>query len=366
LDFKYIYEIGKDIGLKITKKMDGSVEVDPTNIHSACIDHRKSSFFRTSYYFIGSLLHKFKKVSIGYPGGDNFGSRPIDQHIKGFEAMGAKFTFFNDYYIVEAEKLEGANIYFDVITSGATMNLLMAAVKAEGRTVLRNAARDPEVVDVAIFLNSMGARIKGAGTSTITIDGVSELHGCDHTAIPDRLIAGAFLMAAGITRGKLTIEDIIPEHLDSCTAKLEETGMFIETGENYITAIGPEVLRGVNVKAGMYPEFATDFQQPLTAILTGADGNSTIMDPIFPGRFGHCVQLNRMGADIIMRDGSAVIPGRRKLKGDWVHASDIRAGICLIIAALAAEGTTYITGVEHIERGYADIVRVFNSIGASI
>lgn len=365
LDLKAIYEIASDIGLKITDTGEYML-LDPRDIKSSEINPEKSSMFRASYYFIGSLIHRFKRVSIGYPGGDNFGSRPIDQHIKGFEALGAKVTFLKNYYVVEAENLIGTDIYFDVITSGATINMMLAASRAKGRTTLRNAARDPEIVDIAIFLNKMGAKIKGAGTNTITIDGVDEMNCCDHTVIPDRLIAGAFLMAAGITGGSVTVEDIIPEHLDSCIAKLLEIGIDFEIGENYITAHGPQKLSGVNIKTSMYPGFATDFQQPITALLTIADGSSKIIDSIFPGRFKHCSQLNRMCADIIVKDGSAVIPGNRSLKGAWVHASDVRAGICLILAGLAAEGATYITGVEHIERGYAEIVEAFNSLGAPI
>lgn len=366
LDFKFIKDIGNDIGLNIVRNKN-KVIVDPSKIHSAIIDPKKASYYRASYYFVGALLNKFKKVSIGYPGGDNFGSRPIDQHIKGLEALGAKFTFFNDYYVVEAEKLAGASIYFDMITSGATINVLLGAVKAEGRTILRNAARDPEVVDIAIFLNKMGARIKGAGTDTIIIDGVETLTGGNHTVIPDRLIAGAFLMSAGITGGNVTVKDIIPEHLENCTAKLMETGLIIEEGESHMTAVGVESLRAIKVKADMYPGFATDLQQPLTAMLTKASGNSIIVDKVYPGRFNHCMQLNRMGADIVVRgDGSALIKGNQTLRGNWVHATDVRAGICLILAGLVAEGTTYITGVEHIERGYADIVSAFASIGANI
>lgn len=365
LDLKVIYEIAKEIGLNIIDKKE-YVEVDSSSIDSSIIDHKKSSSFRASYYFIGALLQKFKRVSIGYPGGDNFGSRPIDQHIKGFEAMGARFNFYNDYYEVKAENLHGADIYFDVITSGATINVMLAAVKAEGRTILRNAAKDPEIVDIAVFLNKMGAKIRGAGTNIIIIDGVKYLRGCEHSVIPDRLIAGAFLMAAGITGGCITVEDIIPEHLDSCISKLIETGMDFEIGENYITVHSYDRPRGVNVKTGMYPRFATDFQQPITAMLTVANGNSTIADTIFPGRFNHCTQLNRMGADIIIKEGSAVIPGRRVLKGNWVHATDVRAGMCLILAGLGAEGSTYITGVEHIERGYSDIAKAFNCLGTSI
>lgn len=364
-DIEVIKNIGQSIGLKITSN-DDNIIVDPSNIHSSTIDAEQSSFYRASYYFIGALLAKFKKVTIGYPGGDDFGSRPIDQHVKGLEALGAKFAFYKDYYVVEAEKLIGTNIYFDVITSGATINVILAAVLAEGRTVLLNAARDPEVVDLAIMLNSMGAKIKGIGTDSIIIDGVKKLKGCTHTVIPDRLIAGTFIIAAGATRGNITVKDVIPEHLLSCTAKLEEAGVIIETGDNFINAQSNEILNGINVKTAMYPGFATDLQQPLTSMLLTASSHSTIIDTVYPDRFNHCVQLNRMGADIIFREGSVVIPARRKITGNWVHATDVRAGVSLILAGLIADGTTYITGVEHIERGYPDIIRSFNSLGANI
>ena len=364
-DVGLVCSICEDIGLKVHKKEDLLI-IDPTEIHSAVIEPKKAASYRASYYFIGALLAKFKKVTIGYPGGDNFGSRPIDQHIKGLEALGAKFEFFNDYYTVEAENLIGAVIYLDVISSGATINVLLAAVLADGKTTLHNAARDPEVVDIAVFINKMGGNIKGAGTDIITIEGVKHLTGCIHAVIPDRLIAGSLLMSAGITGGEVTVRDIIPEHLLSCTAKLEEAGLYIETGDSYIRAVPHGRVNGVNVKAAMYPGFATDLQQPLTAMLTGAASHSVIIDTVYPGRFKHCVQLNRMGADIINRDGSIVIPGNRILKGAWVHASDVRAGICLILAGLVAEGTTCITGIEHIERGYVDIVDTFALLGGNI
>lgn len=364
-DVSLICDIAENIGMKIINKEDKLI-LDPSNIHSSIIDPEKSAHFRASYYFAGALLAKFKKVSIGYPGGDDFGSRPIDQHIKGLEALGAKFTFYNDYYVVEANKLIGADIYFDVITSGATINVMLAAILAEGKTILRNVAKDPEVVDVAIFLNEMGAKVKGAGTDIITIEGVKKLGGGTHAAIPDRLIAGTFLMAAGITGGDITVEGIIPEHLTSCTAKLEEVGLCIEKGNNSIRAYNEEKYQGVNVKAAMYPGFATDLQQPLTAMLVAASSHSVIIDTVYPGRFNHCHELNRMGADIIIKEGRAIIPGNRCLKGAWVNASDVRAGISLILAGLIAEGTTYITGVEHIERGYVDIVKIFVSLGANM
>lgn len=364
-DYRVICEIAEDIGLKITKNGD-QITLDPRGIHSAVVSPEKASAFRASYYFIGALLAKFKKVTIGYPGGDNFGSRPIDQHIKGFERLGAKCTFFKEYYQIEAEELRGNEIYFDVITMGATMNILLAAVRAKGKTVLYNAARDPEVVDVAILLNNMGAKIRGAGTDKITIEGVDSLQGCTHSVIPDRLIAGAFLMTAGLTGGRITVEEIIPEHLHSCTTKLEEAGLTIEMGDSWVTAYIEKELQAVQVKTGMYPALGTDFQQPMTTMLTRANGNSLVVDPIFPERTNHCVQLNRMGANIAIHDGSFTVMGNRTLTGNWVHATDVRAGISLILAGLVAKGTTYITGVEHIERGYADVVQAFGSLGARI
>lgn len=365
LDYKYICDIGQEIGLKI-ERYRGSITIDPREIHSSDINPQKSSYFRTAYYFAGALLNKFKRVKIGYPGGDNFGSRPIDQHFKGLRAMGAEITLYKDYYTVEVNELRGSDIYFDLITSGGTINLMLAGVKARGKTVLRNAARDPEVVDTAIFLNKMGANIKGAGTSVITIEGVDFLGGCEYTVMPDRLIAGSFLMSAGATGGSITIEDIIPEHLEACILKLRETGLEIEVGENFISTSGGSRIRGINVKTGMYPGFGTDYQQPLTAMLSIADSNSKIVDAIYPERFNHCIQLNRMGADIILKKGYCVIPGKRILKGTWVHATDIRAGMCLITAGMCAEGTTHITGIEHIERGYAGIIDAYSGLGAKI
>jgi UDP-N-acetylglucosamine 1-carboxyvinyltransferase len=364
-DIDKVLSICKDVGIKVAKD-NKFIILNPKEICNGHIEIDKTSTYRASYYFIGALLAKLKKISMGYPGGDNFGSRPIDQHIKGFRALGAEVNLYNDYYEVTCEKLIGSDIYFDVITSGATINIMMAAVLAEGRTILRNAARDPEVVDVAIMLNEMGAQIKGMGTNTITIDGVEVLNGCTHTVIPDRLIAGSFLIAAGATRGDITVNNIIPEHLLSCAAKLEETGVVIECSDNFIRAHAAGELTGVNIKTAMYPGFATDLQQPFTAMLLTANSHSTITETIYPGRFNHCIQLNLMGADIIMREGSAIIPAKRKITGNWVHATDVRAGMCLTLAGLIAEGVTCITGIEHIERGYPDIVSTFISLGAKI
>ncbi|RKN84630.1 UDP-N-acetylglucosamine 1-carboxyvinyltransferase [Paenibacillus ginsengarvi] len=365
-DIRVIEEIASDIGMTAQRQENGDMILDPRSIHSANIDKAKSSSYRASYYFIGALLARFGKVSIGFPGGDNFVSRPIDQHLKGLKAMGATFTFHEDYYVVEAKKLTGADIYFDTITSGATINCMLAAVLAEGRTVLRGAAKDPEVVDTAIMLNEFGANISGAGTDTIRITGVKHIEGGHHTVIPDRLIAGSFLMSAGVAGGSVTVTDVIPDHLGSCIAKLTEIGLHIEYGDQSITASSTGKLKATRVRTAMYPGFATDLQQPLTALLTQARGRSIINEKIYPHRFQHVAQLRRMGADIEMRGSAAFIRGGAPLKGSWVHASDIRAGTCLILAGMAAEGITTITGVEHIERGYEDAIRAFRSIGATI
>ncbi|MEF3301857.1 UDP-N-acetylglucosamine 1-carboxyvinyltransferase [Paenibacillus sp. GYB003] len=365
-DIRVICGIAADIGMTAVRLPNGDIELDPRSIRNADIDKEKASAYRASYYFIGALLAKFGKVSIGFPGGDNFVSRPIDQHLKGLKALGTEFAFHEDHYVAEAKKLTGADIYFDTITSGATINCMLAAVLAEGRTVLRGAAKDPEVVDTAVMLNAFGAKIAGAGTDTIRIDGVKRLGGGRHTVIPDRLIAGAFLMSAGIAGGSVTVTDVIPDHLGSCIAKLSEIGLHIECGDQSITASSAGKLKATRVRTAMYPGFATDLQQPLTALLTQARGRSIVSEKIYPQRFQHVAQLRRMGADIELRGSTAFIRGGAPLKGSWVHASDIRAGTCLMLAGMAAEGTTFITGIEHIERGYEDAIAAFRSIGARL
>ncbi|GFZ93137.1 UDP-N-acetylglucosamine 1-carboxyvinyltransferase 2 [Paenibacillus marchantiophytorum] len=364
-DVSIIAGISRDIGMEL-KQEGGQVIIDPRKIHSAVIDPGKASSYRASYYFAGALLAKFGRVTIGFPGGDDFVSRPIDQHIKVFQALGAQVQIFDDYYVVEAAELKGAEIYFDTVTSGATINAMLAAVRAKGRTQLHNAAVDPEVVDTAVFLNQLGARIYGAGTEHIRIEGVSYLNGGTHVAIPDRLIAGAFLMAAGLNGGQVTVKDVIPEHLSACLAKMGEVGIHVECGESHITAYGTGSLKATRIRTGMYPGFATDLQQPMTALLLQAKGKSIVTDRVFPKRFAHVAQLRRLGAEIELRKESAFIRGGVPLQGSWVHATDVRAGTCLLLAGLAAEGSTIITGVEHIERGYEDVIGSFKSIGAKL
>ncbi|MCU9615331.1 UDP-N-acetylglucosamine 1-carboxyvinyltransferase [Caldibacillus lycopersici] len=365
-DFRVICQMEKEIGCHITIDDAGAVHINPNSINHTSFDPKKSSSIRTGYYFVGALLAKFGKVSVGYPGGDNFVSRPIDQHIKALQMLGATFTFHEDYYEVEATELRGETIYFDKITSGGTINIMLAAARAKGTTVLLNAACDPEVSDTAILLNKMGAKITGAGTSTIKIVGVTHLTGCTHQVIPDRLIAGSFLMAAGLATGSVTVNNVIPEHLGSCISKLQEIGIAIVEGDQSITAYATGKLKATRVRTGMYPGFATDLQQPLTSLLTQAPGKSIINEQVYPNRFNHVQQLARMGADIDVRNGVAFIKGKTPLKGTNVHVSDIRAGISLILAGITAEGKTTITGIEHIERGYEDAVAAFRSIGVKI
>jgi UDP-N-acetylglucosamine 1-carboxyvinyltransferase len=364
-DVKVVLQILESIGASASCE-NGTYTIDARNVHTAQIDPKLSSVFRAAYYFAGALLAKHRKVSIGYPGGDNFVSRPIDQHIKGLKALGARVTMHETYYTLEADRLNGAEIFFDVVTGGATINLMLAAALANGKTTLYNAAKDPEVVDTAVMLNKMGAHIYGAGTDTIRIQGVTSLGGCSYSTTPDRLIAGAYLIAAGITGGTLTVEDVIPEHLDPSMAKLSEIGLSFEKTDSSITVHGQGRKRATRIRTGKYPMFESDFQQPVTVLLLKAAGRSTISDRIYPKRFNHCDQLNRMGADIVVKNGVARINSHRTLTGTWVHAGDIRAGTALVLAGLMAEGVTRITGVEHIERGYEDIVRDFRLLGADI
>lgn len=365
-DVYAIKGIMNGVGILLETLDNGDIHINAANLSGGELDLELTASYRASYYFIGALLARCGKVTISYPGGDDFVSRPIDQHVKVFEALGAKIRFEEKHYVVEADRLRGADIFFDVITSGATINAMLAAVLAEGATVLRNAATDPEVVDTANLLTSMGARIRGAGTETIRIQGVEALSGCAFTVIPDRLIAGAFLAAAGATRGQITVEGVIPEHLGACLSKLEECGLAVAVADAGITVSGDVPLRANRIRTAMYPGFATDLQQPFTAMLLRAEGRSIVTDRVYPKRFSHIEQLRRLGADVHVKSGSAFIQGGAPLRGNWVHATDIRAGVCLLIAGLMAEGTTWLTGVDHIERGYADAVASFQSLGATI
>lgn len=364
-DVEVIASIFDDLGVQYRCNGD-KWEINPQHMHYHPITKEKAMKYRASYYFVGALLSRFKRLFIGLPGGDDFGSRPIDQHLKGFRALGAKITELKDGLQIEAEQLVGTQIYFDVITSGATMNMIMAAAKAKGETILHNAARDPEVVDLCNLLNKMGADIRGAGTDRIRIRGVKRLHGCTHSIIPDRLVAGTFIIAGIATQGDIRVEGIIPEHLKPLLHKLTEMKANFSVEEDAIHVFGEQKLRAVRVRTGMYPNFATDLQQPFTILALLAQGKSIITETIYPNRFSHVPELQRLGAVIERRKETAFIQGGSPLVGCDVRATDVRAGISLLLAALVAKGTTRIFDVEHIERGFGDIVGDFTRLGADI
>lgn len=365
-DVHSLIEILNDFHVK-TEFKDNVLRIDPTEIQSIPMPTGKIQSLRASYYFMGSLLSKFGEGVIGLPGGCVIGPRPIDQHLKAFRSLGAQV---DDQYgvitLTSPNGLKGNRIYMDVVSVGATINAILAAVKAEGKTIIENAAREPEIIDVVTLLNKMGANIRGAGTNVIRIEGVKELTGTNHTIIPDRIEAGTYISLAVAMGEKVRINNVIYEHIESFIAKLDEMGARMTIGEDSIDIERADELNMVNIKTLPYPGFATDLQQPLTALLLKTRGEGTIMDTIYPQRVKHIPELNRMGADIRV-DGDIIrIKGPCKLTGAPVVASDLRAGACLVIAGLMAEGETVITGVDHILRGYAHIVDKLKAIGADI
>lgn len=366
-DIYCLENILKELGADIKKAGKGNVIIDPSQVNSfhACSDEDKK--MRASYYLLGALLARFGKAEVIFPGGCAIGVRPIDQHIKGFEALGAKVTI--EHGIIKAyakNGLKGANIYLDVVSVGATINIMLAACKAEGTTVIENAAKEPHVVDVANFLNTMGAKIKGAGTDVIKITGVNHLKGCNYSVIPDQIEAGTYMIAAAATLGDVTLENVIPKHLESITAKLVEMGVDIEEGEDALRVSCSKRTHGVNVKTLPYPGFPTDLQQPLSVLLSVSEGRSIITESIWEARFKHVDELKRMGANIKVEGKISVIDGIDKLSGAEVVATDLRAGAAMVIAGLIADGITTVDNIRHIDRGYEHIEDKFNSIGANI
>ena len=353
-----------DLGCSVKKTSKNVLEIDATDINTvnACTEDVRR--MRASYYFIGSLLARFKKAKVELPGGCPIGVRPIDQHIKGFEALGAKVTIEHGAVLVEAESLKAANIFFDVVSVGATINVMIAATMAEGTTVLENVAKEPHVVDVANFLNSMGADIKGAGTDVIRIKGVNELVGCNYSVIPDQIEAGTFMIAAAATKGDVTITNIIPKHLESISAKLIEMGAIVEEDDDSIRVTVDNKLRGVNVKTAPYPGFPTDVQQPMSVLLSVTKGRSLVTESIWENRHKHTDELKKMGAMIKVEGRTAIIDGVENLEGAKVIATDLRAGAAMVIAGLIANGETEIVDIEHIDRGYPHIEEKFRSLGA--
>ncbi|KAB3530211.1 UDP-N-acetylglucosamine 1-carboxyvinyltransferase [Alkaliphilus pronyensis] len=366
-DVKVLAGILKSLGATVIDKGNNTLEIDSRNITSCSYaDYEVAKDIRASYYLLGAGLGRFKRAVGVYPGGCSIGSRPIDQHIKGFEAMGAKVSIEHGLVTVEAEKLVGAEIYLDVVSVGATINIMLAATMAEGNTIIENAAKEPHIVDVANFLNCMGADIKGAGTDVIKIKGVKELKGCNHTVIPDQIEAGTYMIAAAATKGDVIINNVIPKHLEAITAKLKEMGVdVIENGES-LRVVASNTLKSVSVKTLVYPGFPTDLQQPMTSLLTKAKGNSIVTETIYDGRFKYVDELKRMGANIKVEGRAAVIYGVNRLSGAKVSACDLRAGAALVVAGLVADGVTEIENVHYIDRGYDKLHEKLQGLGAKI
>ena len=348
------------------KRASESIVINPKNLENKEISEEFSKKLRASYYFMGALLGKYKRAVMYFPGGCSIGTRPIDQHLKGFEALGATVKVEGSKYIIEAEKLKGSHIYLDIASVGATINIMLAAVKAEGKTVIENAAKEPEIVNIATFLNNMGARITGAGTSTIKITGVERLKGCFHEVIPDRIEAGTYLIIGALCGENLKIDNIIPEHIESLTSKMLEMGANLEIGTDYIIVSRKDKYRNTSIKTAVYPGFPTDLQQPFTVLLTKCTGKSKVTETIWENRFMHIPYLVQMGADITIKNQTATVLGPTKLTGTEVVATDLRAGAAMVAAALAADGKTMITNVEHILRGYENIVQKLTDVGAKI
>lgn len=358
-------EILRDLGAKMEWKGDQMI-IDPSSVRSIPMPNGNVKKLRASYYLMGALLGKFGEATIGLPGGCNFEPRPIDQHIKGFEALGAEVT--NEYGAlrVRAKQLRGAKIYLDVVSVGATINIMLAASRAKGITTIENAAKEPDIIDVATLLNSMGARIKGAGTETIRIEGTDSMSGCRHSIIPDRIQAGTYMIAAAATRGDVIIDNIIPKHMEAVTAKLQEMGVHVYEMDESIRVVGQPHYQSIDVKALVYPGFATDLQSPMSSLLTQGSGTSILTDYIYGSRFKHVPELQRMGAKIKLEGRSAIIEGSI-LNAARVKATDLRAGAALVIAALTVpSGESEITGLEYIDRGYDNLVENLNKLGAGV
>ncbi|MBO0452094.1 UDP-N-acetylglucosamine 1-carboxyvinyltransferase [Candidatus Enterococcus murrayae] len=366
-DVHSLIEILEIMGAEVSFE-DNRMVIDPSKVVSIPMPSGKINSLRASYYFMGALLGKFGEAVVGLPGGCFLGPRPIDLHIKGFESLGADVS--NEHGVIylrtEEEGLTGDRIFMDVVSIGATINVMLAAVKAKGKTIIENAAKEPEIIDVATLLNNMGAKIRGAGTDEIRIEGVEELHGCVHSIIPDRIEAGTYLALAAAMGEGVTVHNVIYEHIESFIAKLEEIGVEMNISEDSIEVLPSKNLKAVDVTTSPYPGFATDLQQPLTPLLLKAQGTAEIIDTIYSKRVNHIPELVRMGADARVEGNLIVLNGQSKLHGAEVVASDLRAGACLVIAGLMAEGKTTIFNVEYILRGYDHIIEKLTALGATI
>lgn len=362
-DINVLLQAIESIGADVQRINDNAVTINAIGVRPTSVDDGFIRKIRASYYLLGACLGKYKHAEVALPGGCNIGSRPIDQHIKGFRALGAEVTIENGMIIADAEHLKGAHIYFDVVTVGATINVMLAAALADGYTILENAAKEPHIVDVANFLNKMGANIKGAGTDVIRIRGVEKLKGSDYTIIPDQIEAGTFMCAAVATQGDVTVRNVIPKHLESISAKLLEMGAEIEELDDAVRVVSSKRSHSTNIKTLPYPGFPTDMQPQMTVTLSLASGTSIVKESIFENRFKYVDELSRMGAGVKVEGNTAVVTGVKRLKGAAVNAPDLRAGAALVIAGLAAEGITCVDGIEYIQRGYENFEGKIRSLG---
>ncbi|NBJ65043.1 UDP-N-acetylglucosamine 1-carboxyvinyltransferase [bacterium c-19] len=365
-DVRSLSVLLKELGIEVIRKGEDILIIDPSQMKNMPMVSDTVGKLRASYYFMGALLGKYGHVEMKMPGGCYLGPRPIDLHVKGFEALGASVHYEHGTYIIDAEELTGNKIFLDISSVGATINIMMAAVYAKGRTTIENAAKEPEIIDVATLLNKMGAKIRGVGTNVITIDGVDYLNGCFHEIIPDRIEAATYLVLAAAAADDVTVENIIPQHLESLLSKLHEIGIRMEIGIDHVKVMGRGELHATDIKTLPYPGFATDIQQPLTALLTQANGQSIVTETIYQERFKHCHELSKMGANINVMSPSAMINGPTPLTGCEVVATDLRCGACLVIAGLLAEGITTIHEIYHIDRGYDNLDGKLNALGAKL
>lgn len=365
-DINVMLEAIAEIGAGVERIDRHTVRINAKNIHEVSVDDDYIRKIRASYYFIGALLGKYKSAEVPLPGGCNIGSRPIDQHLKGFRALGAKVEVENGAVVAHAIDLVGSHIYLDVVSVGATINIMMAATLAEGETIIENPAKEPHVVDVANFLNSMGANIKGAGTDVIRVRGVQRLHGTEYSIIPDQIEAGTFMCAAAITRGDIMVQNVIPKHLEAISAKLLEMGCEVTEFDEAVRVVGRPMLHHTDIKTLPYPGFPTDMQPQLTVTLALAEGTSVVTESIFENRFKYVDELARMGSTIKVEGNTAIISGVRKLTGAQVNAPDLRAGAALVIAGLAAEGYTTVDEIGYIQRGYECFEKKLQGLGAMI
>ena len=365
-DINVMLEAIAQTGVYVDRINRNKVKINASKLHSCVVDDEYIRRIRASYYLIGALLGKYQKAEVALPGGCEIGARPIDQHLKGFRALGANIDISSGRINASSDKLKGAHIFLDIVSVGATINIMLAASLIPGKTVIENVAKEPHIVDVANFLNSMGADIKGAGTDVIRINGVSKLHGTEYSIIPDQIEAGTFMCAAAITRGDITVKNLIPKHMEAISAKLIEIGCEITEFDDAIRVRGAIRQRAANVKTLPYPGFPTDMQPQITAVLARAHGTSTILESIFENRFRYVSELARMGAEIEVKGNMAMVSGVDRLLGANVNAPDLRAGAALVIAALAADGISTISDIKYIQRGYEHFEEKLESLGAKI